>query len=99
MEVAGFESDGETVKGVVIVKNTGDVPGKQVVQVYAEAPQGRLGKAAQPVRVQKKTAELQPGESEAVEIAFEIASLASYDDSGVTGHKSAYVLEAGAYNI
>lgn len=99
MEVAGFESDGETVKEVVIVKNTGDVPGKQVVQVYAEAPQGKLGKAARSLCAFKKTAELQPGESEAVEIAFEIAKLASYDDSGVTGHKSAYVLEAGTYNI
>src|SRR5699024_9306156 len=72
MEVAGFESDGETVKEVVIVKNTGDVPGKQVVQVYAEAPQGKLGKAARSLCAFKKTAELQPGESEAVEIAFEI---------------------------
>ena len=83
----------------MIVKNTGDVPGKQVVQVYAEAPQGKLGKAARSLCAFKKTAELQPGESEAVEIAFEIAKLASYDDSGVTGHKSAYVLEAGTYNI
>lgn len=99
MEIAGFEANADSFKEVVIVKNTGDVPGKQVVQVYVEAPQGKLGKAARSLCAFRKTAELQPGESEAVEITVETAKLASYDDSGVTGHKSAYILEAGTYNV
>ena len=99
MEIAGFEADKDTFKEVVVVKNTGDVPGKEVVQVYVEAPQGKLGKAARSLCAFKKTAELKPGESEAVEITVELAKLASYDDSGVTGHKSAYVLEQGEYKV
>lgn len=98
-EVVSFEETEEEIREIVIVKNTGDMAGKQVVQVYAEAPQGKLGKAARSLCAFKKTAVLEPGASEEMEIVIPKAKLASYDDSGVTGHKSAYVLEAGTYNI
>ena len=91
--VISFEETEEDVREIVIVKNTGDTAGKQVVQVYAEAPQGKLGKAARSLCAFKKTAVLEPGASEEMEIVIPKAKLASYDDSGVTGHKSAYVLE------
>lgn len=38
-----------------------------------------------------------PGASEELILKAELTELASYDDSGVTGHKSCYVLEAGDY--
>ena len=44
--VESFDFDGETVTEKVTVKNTGDVQGKEVVTVFVEAPQGKLGKAA-----------------------------------------------------
>ena len=47
----------------------------------------------------EKTRELVPQEEQVVEIAVDIAKLASYDDSGVTGNKSCYVLEAGKYKF
>ncbi len=82
------------------VKNTGtQYAGKEVVQVYAEAPQGRLGKAAKVLVGFKKTGLLAPGETERVEIPVPLSYLASYDDSGVTGHKSCYVLEPGKYVV
>ena len=83
----------------VLVKNTGAAPGKDVVQVYVEAPQGKLGKAARSLAAFQKTQLLAPGEAE--ELTFEIClkDCASYDDGGVTGQKSCYVLEAGEYHF
>ena len=81
------------------VTNTGSRPGRQVVQVYVEAPQGKLGKAARVLADYWKTPELAPGQSAAVSLWIDLESLASFDDSGVTGHPYAYVLEAGTYRL
>lgn len=87
------------VKLSVSVKNIGSYKGKEVIEVYCEAPQGRLGKAARVLCGFEKTRELAPQEEQVVEIAVDISKLASYDDSGVTGNKSCYVLEAGEYKF
>lgn len=87
------------VKLSVSVKNIGSYKGKEVIEVYCEAPQGRLGKAARVLCGFEKTRELVPQEEQVVEIVVDIAKLASYDDSGVTGNKSCYVLEAGEYKF
>lgn len=87
------------VKLSVSVKNIGSYKGKEVIEVYCEAPQGRLGKAARVLCGFEKTRELVPQEEQMVEIAVDIAKLASYDDSGVTGNKSCYVLETGEYKF
>lgn len=83
----------------VKVKNTGDFSGKEVVQIYCEAPQGQLGKAARVLCGFKKTRELKPGEDEIIRIDFSLSDIASYDDSGATGNRFCFVLEAGDYNI
>ncbi len=95
------DQDGEGYLEIgVTVKNTGAVyAGKEVVQVYAEAPQGKLGKPARVLVAFGKTGLLQPGESQRLTLSFPIGAMASYDDSGVTGHPSAYVLEEGTYLI
>lgn len=87
------------VKLSASVKNIGSYKGKEVIEVYCEAPQGKLGKAARVLCGFEKTRELVPQEEQVVEIAVDIAKLASYDDSGVTGNKSCYVLEAGEYKF
>ena len=102
--------DGDTTDGTAnvtaTVKNTGDVAGKEVVQVYFSAPQmgknegdPKLGKPAKELAAFDKTDLLEPGESETLEMSFKISDMSSYDDTGVTGHKSAYVMEAGNYDI
>nr|WP_306813108.1 glycoside hydrolase family 3 C-terminal domain-containing protein [Paenibacillus soyae] len=84
----------------VAVTNTGaEFAGKEVVQAYVEAPQGKLGKPARSLAGFAKTKELQPGETQTVSIRFAVDAMASYDDGGVTGHPSAYVLEAGTYRL
>ena len=92
-----FRLDGDKVTGSVNVKNTGNVPGREVVQIYCSAPQGKLGKPARVLCGFDKTRTLQPGESQTLSFEIPLESVASYDDSGVTGHKSAWILEQGDY--
>lgn len=80
----------------VQVTNTGHTAGKEVVQVYFEAPQGLLGKPARQLIAFGKTRELAPGETQTMTLTFELDSMASYDDLGKI-RKSAYVLEKGEY--
>lgn len=92
-----FKLDGDKVTGSVNVKNTGSTPGREVVQIYCSAPQGKLGKPARVLCGFDKTRTLQPGESQTLSFEIPLESVASYDDSGVTGHKSAWILEQGDY--
>ena len=83
----------------ISVKNTGNFSGKETVQIYCEQPQGKLGKAARILCGFKKTGKLRPGEEEVISVRVPFSSLASYDDSGVTGHKNCLVLEEGEYRF
>ncbi|MCR5686395.1 MAG: fibronectin type III-like domain-contianing protein [Lachnospiraceae bacterium] len=81
------------------VTNTGTRPGSEVVQVYCSAPQGLLGKPAKVLCGFAKTEILQPGKSEEISISIRLEDIASFDDSGVTGYRYAYLLEAGEYRF
>jgi len=81
------------------VTNIGECAGKEVVQAYFGAPNGKLGKSAKELIAYAKTKELQPGESQTLTLEFDVDQMRAYDDSGITGNKSAYVLEAGQYII
>ena len=82
----------------VLVTNEGAFPGKEVVQVYYSAPQGKLGKPARELAGYRKTRLLAPGETERVVIRFPLSQMASYDDLGKVA-RSAWVLEAGEYRF
>ena len=84
------------IRIVVSVKNTGKFAGKEVIQVYAQAPQGKLGKAERSLVTFQKTDLLQPGEEQNLKLEFSIYAMASYDDIGKVS-KAAYVLEKGNY--
>ncbi len=92
-----LEND-EKILAIAEVKNTGAVPGREVVQVYHSAPQGKLGKPSRVLSAYRKTKLLKPGEKETLVMSFEISSMASFDDLGKI-QKSAYVLEKGAYEF
>ena len=89
------EKDGQ-VRIQVQITNTGSRDGKEVVQVYFEAPQGRLGKPKRQLIAFAKTRSLRPGESQRLYLSFEIRDMASYDDTEKV-QKAAYVLEKGDY--
>ena len=84
------------IKVTLDVVNTGSFSGREVVQVYYGAPQGKLGKPAKELAAYHKTRLLAPGETERVKIIFPVAQMASYDDLGKVA-KSAWVLEKGEY--
>lgn len=96
---AEFSAAYGVVTANVTVKNTGSVPGREVVQIYCEAPQGRLGKPARVLCGFDKTWTIKPGDSETLTIEIPVESLASYDDSGVTGHRYCWLLEGGTYRF
>ena len=97
LEEGSFAGLGGTIS--VTVTNVGKASGKEVVQVYCEAPQGQLGKPARALCGFAKTKLLAPGEKEVVSIKVCPESFASYDDKGVTGQAYAYLLEAGTYRF
>ena len=88
------ECDGVYVKVSAEVKNVGKVAGKEVLQVYYSAPQGKLGNPAKELAGYVKTALLEPGKSQTVGLSFALSDMASYDDTGKVA-KSAYLLEKG----
>ena len=87
-----------TVKLRVSVENTGAYKGKEVVQVYLEAPQGKLGKAKRVLCLFAKTKELNPKEKVVLNLAFDIRQFGSFDDLGKIC-KSAFLLEKGDYTV
>lgn len=95
----GLKAENGKLTVSVDVKNIGDVAGREVVQVYVQAPEGLLQKPAIELRAFAKTGELQPGETETITVSFDAANMASFDDTGVTGFKAAWVLEKGKYRI
>ena len=98
-EFVSAELKDDKVHLQVKVTNTGSFKCKEIVQVYVNAPQGKLGKAEKVLTCFAKTKELAPEESEIVSLQFPLYYCASYDDSGKTGNKSCYVLEEGNYSV
>jgi len=90
----------EFVSVKATVKNTGSkYSGREVVQVYCGAPQGKLGKPAKVLVAYAKTNLLAPGESQTFTFIIPAKDFASFDDSGATGHQAAWVLEPGKYTV
>ncbi|MBP5091417.1 MAG: glycoside hydrolase family 3 C-terminal domain-containing protein [Bacilli bacterium] len=92
---------GDTVTAKVTVKNTGSVKGKEVVQLYYNAPytqkdkERHIEKATKNLVEFAKTKELAPNEEETLTITFDRDDMASYDSTGNGG----YFLEGGEYEI
>lgn len=99
MEADGFSYAEKQVSFVMKVTNTGSVAGKEVVQVYAKAPLGKLGKPARVLIDFKKTKELMPGECETLTFAIPTSVFASYNEVSTAGMPVGWILEAGEYTI
>jgi len=99
IDVKAATRQDDVVSLEVEVTNTGACDGKEVVQLYVEKPQGKLGNPLRALVAFEKTFLLEPGERETVSLHVNMETFASYDDSGVTGHPSSYVLEEGTYRL
>ena len=99
--MSNFKDNGDTVSFDVEVTNTGDVAGKDVVEIYFTPPytNGGIEKASVNLVEFEKTELLEPGKSQT--ISFEIAKedMASYDSSEIKVAGGGYILEAGEYVI
>ncbi len=100
-QITDLTDDGTTITLSVEVTNTGDVAGKDAVEIYFTPPytNGGIEKAEVNLIQFGKTGTIEPGESETVEISFAKEDMASYDYSGIKAEGGAYVLEAGEYVI
>lgn len=95
--ISAEEKDGQ-IRVRVRVTNTGNMAGKEVVQLYYCAPWGLLQKPARSLAAFRKTGSLEPEESEIIELCFDVFDMASFDDLRKAG-QNGYVLEKGRYTF
>lgn len=86
--------NGANVEVSVNVKNTGDVEGKEAVQVYVSAPKSSLEVPAKELKSFAKTRSLKPGESQTLKMIIPVRDLASYDEQN-----SQWLAPAGTYSF
>src|SRR6185312_5159458 len=83
-----------SVTATVTVTNTGDVAGREVVEVYVSAPVINMDKPAEELRAYGKTKTLRPKESQTLSFTLSAKDLESFD-----AVRSAWVSEAGSYEV
>ena len=81
------------------VTNTGKLPGRHTLMLFAEKPCGCLGNPARELVAFAKTRNLAPGESQALTLECSAYQISSFDDSGATGHKDCYVIQPGPHRF
>ena len=89
---ASFKQENDCFEVSVYVKNVGAVSGKEVVQLYVSAPEGKLKKASKSLVAFAKTKELAPNETECISVNFKLYDISSYDED-----INAYIIEKGEY--
>ena len=91
---AALTRKGNDFRVTLRVTNTGDRPGRDVVQLYASAPESELYKPVRELKAFAKTPVLSPGSSATLELTFSAYDLASFDES-----LSAFVSQEGTYTL
>ena len=82
----------------VDVENKGGYAGRDVVEIYAVPPAGRIGKPKRVLCGFGKTGRLEPGGKECLSISFSLANIATYDEYGIIS-KASFILEKGKYSF
>ena len=93
-ETTGAALDGSKVKVNINIRNIGETAGKQAVQLYAACPDGELMTESKRLVTFGKTELLQPGETEELQMVFNLDALTVWHES-----RAAWMLQAGAYDI
>ncbi|MDE6412880.1 MAG: fibronectin type III-like domain-contianing protein, partial [Eubacterium sp.] len=87
-----FKQENDCFDVSVNVKNIGAVSGKEVVQLYVQAPQVKLKKAAKSLVAFAKTKDLAPNEEECISVCFKLYDISSFDED-----INSYIIEKGEY--
>lgn len=94
-EINYVEADEQNVTVNATIVNTGDTySGKEVLQVYFSAPNGKLEKPYQELAGYAKTDELAPGAQQTLTVSFPVSEMSAYDEE-----QAAYILERGMYTV
>lgn len=88
------KKEGQKVLLSVCIRNNGSAPGKEAVQVYVSAPEGRMDKPVKELKAYTKTSELKSGESQTLEMSIDVSDLASYDEA-----RGEWVIDEGDYHF
>ena len=92
---AKIAEKGDAYEVNVTVKNTGELEGKEVVELYVSAPDNKAAnKPAKELKAYAKTKQLKPGESETITLTVKAGDLASFDETA-----SAWVVAEGEYQF
>lgn len=99
--IENFSDDGDSISFTINIENTGDVAGKDVVQIYYTPPytNGGIEKASANLVDFAKTSLIEPGSSEKIYFSIAKEDMAAYDSEGVKLENGGYILEAGEYTI
>lgn len=89
-----IQAENDTIKLLVSVRNSGEVAGKEVVQVYSEKLNSKIDRPLQELKAFAKTNLLAPGEHQELQFSIPVSEL-SYWDEG----KRKWVVEEGAYRL
>lgn len=96
-----YNAETDQFEVTVTVTNSGEVAGKETVQVYAQSPyteydkENKVEKAAVQLIGFGKTAILEPGASEQITVKVDKRDLAAFDTYG----EGTYILDAGDYYL
>lgn len=89
-----FSVTDDIVNIKAVIKNTGKIAGKEIIQVYSSSPCGKLDKPAKELRAFAKSKLLSPGKSQTIVLSFKVEQMASYDEKSAS-----YILDGGTYTV
>ncbi len=95
----GFTADGTDVSVKLSIRNTGNLPAKKTVMLFASTPSDKIATPSRVLVDFQKTEEIAPGQTEEITLRAGKNRYASFDDDGRLLGKTGWVLPKGTYSF